>query len=182
MSTQKDIIGAMKQQTPGPSRRALIASGVATSTAAIRYDRSTSTPAVCCAQRADNPRRRGNRSNRPVTALRAKASGSETRKLAAILARTSFAFSPSNRRLHRAAPDRHLPACLPRRGRAVRGGLTFLCESWWHRATGKLELKIHAKKHRPGGRDSGYSPDSITRSSRKRISPSLLASEITKRT
>ena len=32
MSTQKDIIGAMKQQTSGPSRRALIASGVATST------------------------------------------------------------------------------------------------------------------------------------------------------
>jgi len=26
MSTQKDIIGAMKQQTSGPSRRALIAS------------------------------------------------------------------------------------------------------------------------------------------------------------
>jgi hypothetical protein len=43
MSTQNDIIGAMKQQTPGPSLRALIASGVATSTAAIRYDRSTST-------------------------------------------------------------------------------------------------------------------------------------------
>jgi hypothetical protein len=42
MSTQKDIIGAMKQQTSGPSRRALIASGVATSTDAIRYDRSTS--------------------------------------------------------------------------------------------------------------------------------------------
>ena len=42
MSTQNDIIGAMKQQTPGPSLRALIASGVATSTAAIRYDRSTS--------------------------------------------------------------------------------------------------------------------------------------------
>ena len=50
MSTQKDIIGAMKQQTSGPSRRALIASGVATSTAAIRYDRSTSGPAVRCAQ------------------------------------------------------------------------------------------------------------------------------------
>jgi hypothetical protein len=30
MSTQKDIIGARKQQTSGPSRRALIASGVAT--------------------------------------------------------------------------------------------------------------------------------------------------------
>jgi len=47
MSTQKDIIGAMKQQTSGPSRRALIASGVATSTAAIRHDRSASTPALC---------------------------------------------------------------------------------------------------------------------------------------
>jgi hypothetical protein len=30
--------------------------------------------------------------------------------------------------------------------------------------------------------NSGYSPDSIARSSRKRISPSLLVSEITKRT
>ena len=37
-------------------------------------------------------------------------------------------------------------------------------------------------KHRRGGRNSGYSPDSIARSSRKRISPSLLVSEITKRT
>jgi hypothetical protein len=32
MSTQNDIIGAMKQQTSGPSRRAVIASGVATAT------------------------------------------------------------------------------------------------------------------------------------------------------
>jgi hypothetical protein len=38
-------------------------------------------------------------------------------------------------------------------------------------------------KHRPGARASGYSPDSIAqRSSRERISPLLLASEITKRT
>ena len=35
MSTQKDIIGAMKQQTSGPSRRALIASGVATAGLAL---------------------------------------------------------------------------------------------------------------------------------------------------
>jgi hypothetical protein len=46
MSTQKDINGAMKPQTSGASRRALIASGVTTSTAASRYDRSTSTRAV----------------------------------------------------------------------------------------------------------------------------------------
>ena len=37
-------------------------------------------------------------------------------------------------------------------------------------------------KHRRGGRNCGYSPDSIVRSSRKRISSSLLVSEITKRT
>jgi hypothetical protein len=35
MSTQKDIIGAMKQQTSGPSRRELIASGVATAGLAL---------------------------------------------------------------------------------------------------------------------------------------------------
>ena len=40
----------------------------------------------------------------------------------------------------------------------------------------------HAEKHRTGGRNFGYSPDSIARSSRNRISPSLPASEITKRT
>jgi len=37
-------------------------------------------------------------------------------------------------------------------------------------------------EHRPGGRDSGYSPVSMARSSRKRIALSLLLSEITKRT
>src|ERR1700719_4462266 len=37
-------------------------------------------------------------------------------------------------------------------------------------------------EHRLGGRYSGYSPDTIARSSRKRISPSLLVSEITNRT
>ena len=37
-------------------------------------------------------------------------------------------------------------------------------------------------KHGPGGRNSSYSPDSMARSSRKRISSSLLVSEITKRT
>src|SRR5262249_55407072 len=37
-------------------------------------------------------------------------------------------------------------------------------------------------KDRRGGRDSGYSPDRVSRSSRKRISPSLLVSAITKRT
>jgi hypothetical protein len=35
MSTQKDVVGAMKQQTSGPSRRALIASGVATAGLAL---------------------------------------------------------------------------------------------------------------------------------------------------
>jgi hypothetical protein len=35
MSTQKDIIGAMKQQTSRPSRRALIASGVVTAGLAL---------------------------------------------------------------------------------------------------------------------------------------------------
>jgi hypothetical protein len=35
MSTQKDIIGAMKLQTSGPSRRAPIASGLATASLAL---------------------------------------------------------------------------------------------------------------------------------------------------
>jgi hypothetical protein len=37
-------------------------------------------------------------------------------------------------------------------------------------------------KHRRGGRNCGYSPDSIVRRRRKRILSSLLVSEITKRT
>jgi hypothetical protein len=50
MSTQKDIIGAMKQQTSGPSRRALIASGVATAGLAL------TTPAFG-ASRSTEPRK-----------------------------------------------------------------------------------------------------------------------------
>jgi hypothetical protein len=50
MSTQKDIIGAMKQQTSGPSRRALMASGAAAAGLAL------TTPAFG-ASRSTEPRK-----------------------------------------------------------------------------------------------------------------------------
>jgi len=88
MSPQKDIISAMKQQPSGPSRRALIASGVATAghaltTPAFRRisypqtrrprsrfcdDRYTSTPAGRNAQIAAIPNDDVKGSNRTQTA------------------------------------------------------------------------------------------------------------------
>jgi hypothetical protein len=62
MSTQKDIKGARKQQTSGLSRRALIASGVATAGLAL------TTPAFGASRSTDHEKDKGLIHQKPPTA------------------------------------------------------------------------------------------------------------------